>query len=79
MDLRSPLLSVGETASYLRRSRSWVYQELKRYCPHVKIGGALMYRREDLDRFINARVCLPVAVVGRNPRRRPLKEILHSK
>ena len=48
----SPLLSVPETASYLRMSRSWVYQTLRRFCPARKIGGKVKYLKEDLDRFI---------------------------
>jgi len=48
----SPLLSVEETASYLGMSKRWVYQSLKKLCPARKIGGALKFMRQDLDRFI---------------------------
>ena len=56
----SPLLSLGETASYLRMSKSWCYQHLKKFCPHVKIGGALKFRKEDLDQFIESQRCNPL-------------------
>jgi excisionase family DNA binding protein len=49
---KSPLLSVEETASYLGMSKRWVYQSLKKLCPARKIGGALKFLRDDLDRFI---------------------------
>jgi predicted DNA-binding transcriptional regulator AlpA len=56
----SPLLSLEETASYLRMSKSWCYQHLKKYCAHVKIGGALKFHKEDLDLFIESQRCLPL-------------------
>jgi len=48
----SPLLSVEETAAYLEMSPSWVYQNLRKYCPARKIGGRVKYLKDDLDRFI---------------------------
>ena len=33
-------------------SKRWVYQTLKKLCPARKIGGALKFLRDDLDRFI---------------------------
>ena len=56
----SPLLSLEETASYLRMSKSWCYQNLKKFCPRVKIGGALKFRKEDLDQFIESQRCMPL-------------------
>jgi predicted DNA-binding transcriptional regulator AlpA len=56
----SPLLSLEETASYLGMSKSWCYQHLKKYCPYEKIGGALKYLKEDLDRFIESQRCMPL-------------------
>ena len=41
-----------ETASYLGMSKRWVYQTLKKLCPARKIGGALKFLKDDLDRFI---------------------------
>lgn len=52
----SPLLSVEETASYLGMSKRWVYQSLKNLCPARKIGGALKFLKEDLDRYIERSV-----------------------
>ena len=56
----SPLLSPEETASYLGMSKSWCYQHLKKFCPHVKIGGALKFRKDDLDQFIESQRCMPL-------------------
>lgn len=46
------LLSVVETAAYLKMSRSWVYQSLRKFCPARKIGRKVKYLKEDLDRYI---------------------------
>ncbi len=59
----SPLLSVAEAAIYLGMSKDWVYGQLKALIPHVKIGGALKFRREDLDRYIASQTVAPM-----NPR-----------
>ena len=56
----SPLLSVAEAASYLGMSKDWVYERLKALVPHVKIGGALKFRREDLDRYIASQTVAPM-------------------
>jgi hypothetical protein len=41
-------------------SKSWCYQHLKKFSPFVKIGGALKFRKEDLDRFIESQRCMPL-------------------
>ena len=56
----SPLLSVAEAASYLGMSKDWVYDRLKGLVPHVKIGGSLKFRREDLDRYIALQTVAPM-------------------
>jgi len=48
----TPLLSVKETASYLKMSVSWVNQTLRKFCPARKIGRRVRYLKDDLDRFI---------------------------
>jgi predicted DNA-binding transcriptional regulator AlpA len=48
----SSLLSVEETAAYLRMSESWVNQTLRKFCPARKIGGRVRYLKDDLDRYI---------------------------
>ena len=58
--VRSPLLSVAEAATYLGMSKDWVYERLKALVPHVKIGGALKFRREDLDRYIASQTVAPM-------------------
>ncbi len=73
--VNSPLFSVAETAIYLGMSKDWVYERLKTLIPHVKIGGALKFRKEDLDRYIASQIVAPM-----NPRdiRSPvsLKELM---
>ena len=56
----SPLLSVPEVAAYLGMSRDWIYERLKSLVPHVKIGGSLKFRREDLDRYIASQTIAPM-------------------
>ncbi len=56
----SPLLSVKETAAYLGMSSDWIYERLKSLIPHVKIGGALRFRKEDIDRYIAAQTVVPM-------------------
>jgi predicted DNA-binding transcriptional regulator AlpA len=55
VDVRSPLLTVEETAAYLCMSRQWCYQKLKVFCPPVRIGGRIRWLKEDLDRMIHER------------------------
>jgi excisionase family DNA binding protein len=55
-----PLLSVKEAAAYLGMSKDWVYENLKKLIPHVKIGGAIRFRKEDIDRHIASRTVAPL-------------------
>ncbi len=73
----SPLLSVSETANYLGMSRDWVYERLKALVPHVKIGGSLKFRREDLERYIASRTVTPMNTQDiRSPHL--LRELMHG-
>ncbi len=56
----SRLLSVSGAAIYLGMSKDWVYERLKALVPHVKIGGSLKFRREDLDRYIASQTVAPM-------------------
>jgi excisionase family DNA binding protein len=58
----SPLLSVKEAAAYLGMSKDWIYERLKTLVPHVKIGGTLKFRREDLDRYIASHTVAPMNI-----------------
>lgn len=58
----SPLLSVKETAAYLGMSRDWIYERLKSLIPHVKIGGTLKFRKDDLDRYIASQTVVPMNI-----------------
>ncbi|GAB4240903.1 MAG: hypothetical protein OHK0028_19220 [Deltaproteobacteria bacterium] len=59
-EIQSPLLSVQQAAAYLGMSKDWVYENLKKLIPHVKIGGALRFRKEDIDRYIASRTFAPM-------------------
>lgn len=59
-EIQSPLLSVQQAAAYLGMSNDWVYENLKKLIPHVKIGGALRFRKEDIDRYIASRTFAPM-------------------
>ena len=58
----SPLLSVKEAAAYLGMSKDWIYERLKTLVPHVKIGGALKFRKDDLDWYISSQTVAPINV-----------------
>ena len=60
--IESPLLSVPETAAYLGMSKDWVYERLKKLIPHVKVGGALRFRKEDVDRYIASQTNAPMNI-----------------
>lgn len=60
--ITSPLFSVVETVIYLGMSKDWVYERLKVLIPHVKIGGALKFRKEDLDRYIASQIIAPMNI-----------------
>src|SRR3990172_10451137 len=60
--VNSPLFSVSEAAVYLGMSKDWVYGHLKTLIPHVKIGGALKFRKEDMDRYIASQTIAPMNV-----------------
>ncbi len=54
-----PLLDVRQAADLLHISVDFVYSTMKRHVPYVKVGGALRFRREEIDRFIAARTITP--------------------
>lgn len=58
----SPLLSVKEAATYLGMSKDWVYTSLKRLIPHIKMGGSVKYRKDDLDRYIASQTVPPMNI-----------------
>jgi len=60
--IRSPLLGVRQVAELLRVSVDFVYSTMKRNVPHVKVGGALRFRKEDIDRYIAMQTVSPMAV-----------------
>jgi hypothetical protein len=48
----SPLMTVDETAAYLRRPKRWVYYTLRYEIPIVKSGGRIFFEKRDLDVWI---------------------------
>ena len=55
--MSNPLLRDVDTADYLGISRTGVWRLLKKgEFPCVRIGGRTLFRREDLDAFIQRQV-----------------------
>ena len=51
-----PILTVPETAEYLKLSKSKVYYLVQRnQIPHIKIGKNVRIRREDLQKWLEER------------------------
>lgn len=50
----TPILTVTETAAYLRVSRSTVYRLLRRgTIPAFRVGGDWRFRKRELDAWLN--------------------------
>ena len=58
----SPLLSVKEAAAYLGKTEKWCSRYLRHFIPLVKIGGSPMYRKDDVDRYIQSCVNQPMDI-----------------
>ena len=58
----SPLLSVEEAAAYLGKSIQWCSRTLRRFIPVIKIGVTTMYRKDDIDRYIQSQVKQPLDI-----------------
>jgi excisionase family DNA binding protein len=55
MDAPEKLLSPREVADWLGVSISWVREHTTRYhpiIPHIRMGRAVRFRREDIERFL---------------------------
>ena len=59
-EIGTPLLSVRQVASFLGMSTDFIYTTVKNHVPYLKIGGALRFRKEDIDRYIASRVVAPL-------------------
>ena len=55
----SPLLTVDETAAYLRRPKRWVYYVLRYEIAIVKAGNRIFFEKRDLDVWIATHKELP--------------------
>lgn len=50
----SPMMTVGELASYLRVSPQWIYQNRNRQrLPYVEIGNCLRFDVREIRRWLN--------------------------
>jgi excisionase family DNA binding protein len=50
------LMTLGDTATFLKCSRSTLYKYVERSAiPHIKIGGRIRFSPDDLDAWIAAR------------------------
>jgi excisionase family DNA binding protein len=67
------LLTVEDVAAALQLSRSKVY-EIKDKIGYLKIGGAVRFKREDLDSFIEG--CRPAEKAKRLPPKHVLKHLV---
>jgi hypothetical protein len=47
-----PVLTLEETAAFLRRSRSWIFHNWKRLRLGFRDGGRVRFRQRDLDRYV---------------------------
>jgi hypothetical protein len=45
---------------------NWCYRTLKRFVPHVKLGGAVKFRKDDLDAYIERNAHAPLGLVRRD-------------
>lgn len=76
--VESPLLNVRQAARYLNMTERWVKRSVseKRF-PYMKLGGLLMFRKEDLDAYLDEHMVYPPAQVdaGRRKRGRPVKKV----
>lgn len=50
----SDLITVKETAEYMRKSEASLRWMIREHTapPHARIGGRIMFRRSDVDRWI---------------------------
>jgi len=51
-DEREGLLDAREAQKYLRLSRSTLWRLRRQGLPVVKLGGRILFRQKDLDRFV---------------------------
>lgn len=48
-----PLMTLKETATYLRASESWMHEH-KHSIPNFKIGGKRLFRKSEVDEWLEA-------------------------
>jgi excisionase family DNA binding protein len=59
MEISEGLLTPDDVAKWLRVPRKWVIEHTNRYepiIPHIRMGRAVRFRREDIEAFLNERV-----------------------
>ncbi|HMO80268.1 MAG TPA: helix-turn-helix domain-containing protein [Pyrinomonadaceae bacterium] len=51
------LLTIDDLSRYLRRSRQWIWLMRRREkLPYIQIGRVVMFRREEVDKWLDRRV-----------------------
>lgn len=61
------LMTPAEVATFLRKSKSWVYAACERGAlPQLRVGRDLRFRRADLERWLEAqtKTTAPVTLKG---------------
>lgn len=62
LNLSSPILTISEAADYIKLAKGTLYQYIHYgKIPHYKIGNRVMFKKEDLDDFIE-KCFIPVGV-----------------
>ena len=64
------LLTPDDIAKWLGVKCKWVIEHTTRYepiIPHVRIGRAVRFRRDDVERFLSERVWLLIVSGGKPP------------
>lgn len=58
--MQSPFWTIQDVMEYLQvRSRTTMFKLLKEGFPHARIGKKLIFRKADIDAWIEARVVKP--------------------
>jgi excisionase family DNA binding protein len=67
MEYEKNILTVPEAADFTRLSISTVYAYVsRRKLPHFKIGAKLLFRRADLEQWLNRHFVQPIERVPKN-------------
>ena len=57
--MEKELLTVGDLGAYLSIGRTTVFKLIKQGFPHVRIGKRILFRKADVDAWVEARIVNP--------------------